>query len=185
MTSEPLQQTFWTETELDRSTSSRAASRAKMLALLESKPELELAPEADCGPSAFDLLATYDPSSQSLRTSQICLVDHLNGQAGGSAQFSETWPARGMMRNGQIFRLPTLVPGIGGDEFGYLPTPTKSADSKGAPKNRYYGSDTCRSNLREHLRNGPDDPVYPNPEFVEGLMGFPTFHTDLQPSETP
>jgi hypothetical protein len=78
-----------------------------------------------------------------------------------------------------------LGPGIGGTEFGYLPTPTKSADSKGSPKGRYFGSGTCFSNLREILRDGPDDPVYPNPEFVEEMMGFPMFHTELPPSETP
>ncbi len=81
---------------------------------------------------------------------------------------------------GDAFQLPTLVPGIGGTEFGWLPTPVASADSKGAPRNRYYGSATCMNNLREFLRDGPDDPVYPNPELVEELMGYPRGYTSLE-----
>lgn len=181
---EPSQATFWPETELPLM-SSRAASHARTLVLLENRPELAMEREAGCGLSAFVLLASYAPSSHSLKTSQTCLVAQANGRGDGLAPFSATWPARGMMRSGRIYQLPTLVPGIGGAESGYLPTPTKSADSKGAPKNRYFGSATCRSNLREHLRDGPDDPVYPNPEFVEGMMGFPMFHTELPPLETP
>ena len=177
------QATFWQETELPLM-SSREAFHAKILAARESKPGLEKEPEADYGLIACGLLARYDRNSHSLRTSQTCLVAQAANEADGLALFSQTWPARGMMRNGQIYQLPTLGPGIGGAECGYLPTPTKSADSKGSPKNRYFGSSTCQSNLREHLRNGPDDPVYPNPLFVEGMMGFPMYHTDLPPSET-
>jgi DNA (cytosine-5)-methyltransferase 1 len=75
-------------------------------------------------------------------------------------------------------------PGIGGAASGYLPTPKASADAKGSPRNRFFGSNTCRSNLREFLRDGPDDPIYPHPSFVERVMGFPIGHTDLNPSAT-
>jgi len=160
-------------------------SRAKTLALLESKPELAKGREADYGANAYALLASYDRDTQSLKMSQTCFLDLVNAQGDGSQQSFETWPASGIMQNGMIYQLPTLEPGIGGGEYGFLPTPTKSADSKGAPKNRYYGSPTCRSNLREVLRNGPGDPTYPHPCFVEKVMGFPTFHTELPRSETP
>jgi hypothetical protein len=171
------------ETELEL-TSCQQVSPAKILALRESRLELGQKQEVGFGLNACDLLASYSQSSQSLRTSQTCLVAQLSNPEGGLALYSATWPKRGMMRNGQIYRLRTLVPGIGGEEFGYLPTPTKTADSKGAPKNRYYGSDTCRSNLREHLRDGPDDPVFPHPRLVEEMMGFPMCHTELRRSET-
>src|SRR6476659_6841959 len=36
------------------------------------------------------------------------------------------WPKSGMMRNGMFYRLPTLVPSIGGREYGLLPTPLAS-----------------------------------------------------------
>jgi hypothetical protein len=51
-----------------------------------------------------------------------------------------------------------------------LPTPNASADTKGCPRNRYWGSKTYRGHLREYLRSGQDDPIG---------------HTDLKPSEMP
>lgn len=123
-------------------------------------------------------LASYDPLTSSRKTSQSCLIE-------GWAEFSDRWPRSGMMLNGIAYQLPTLGPGIDGTEFGWLPTPTKTADAKGAPRNRYYGSATCRSNLREWLRDGPDDPIYPHPDFVEMVMGFPIGWGALKPVETP
>lgn len=176
-------QSDWLLTECAQ-ISSAEDSRAKTLALLESVPALAKGREADYGVNALVLLAQYDPNTRSLRMSQTCFLDLLNNPEDGSPQSYETWPTSGMMRNGTIYQLPTLAPGIGGGEFGYLPTPTKSADSKGSPKGRYFGSGTCYSNLREVLRDGPDDPVYPNPVFVEEMMGFPTLWTELPLSET-
>jgi len=175
-------QMLFEETELP-SMSLPEGSLAKIFPSLENELALQREREAAFGLSASDLLAIFDPSTQSLKTSQTSLLVHQNGQELGLAEFSETWPARGMMRNGQIYQLPTLAPGIGGAESGWLPTPTKSADSKGSPKGRYYGSGTCMSNLREVLRDGPDDPIFPHPNFVEELMGFPISHTELPPSE--
>ncbi len=159
-------------------------SRAKTFRSLEKERDLRLN-AADCGARLSDWLATFDQLTSAWRTSQICLVAPTTGRGLGLAEFSETWPRSGMTRNGTAFRLPTLVPGIAGTEFGFLPTPTKSADSKGSPKGRFFGSGTCFSNLREVLRDGPDDPVFPNPEFVEGMMGFPPLWTDCAASETP
>jgi hypothetical protein len=160
-------------------------NHAKILALQESRQALAKEPEADYGPNACDLLASYDPNSHSLRTLQTCFLAQVTGEGDGLAEYSRTWPASGMMRSGIVYQLPSLEPGTGGTEFGYLPTPTKTADSKGAPRSRYFGSNTCKSNLREVLRNGPDDPIFPSPGFVEEIMGFPMFHTELQPLETP
>jgi hypothetical protein len=56
---------------------------------------------------------------------------------------------------------------------GLLPTPNSSADCKGSPKNRFNGSSTERSNLRERLRTSTEDGTYPHPLFVEWMMGFP------------
>lgn len=181
--SEPSQQTFLNETEFPLM-SSPGASRAKTFPLLENKPGSAMKPEAACGPKSSDLLASYDRATSSWRTSQTCLVALEANEADGLAEFSETWPSAGMMRNGKTYRRQPWALPIAESASGLLPTPTKSADSKGAPKNRFFGSKTCRSNLREVLRNGPDDPVFPNPLFVEEMMGFPRFHTDLQPSET-
>ena len=184
-TSEPSPQSDLLPMELEKSTSSAAGFRAKMSALPEEKLALLMEREAASIQKSFDLLTKYDPNSSSWRTSQTCFLALANNQEDGLGQFSETWPRSGMMRNGIAYQLPTLGPGIVGTEYGFLPTPTKSADSKGSPKGRYFGSGTCFSNLREVLRNGPDDPVFPNPLLVEEMMGFPKSHTELQPSEMP
>jgi len=70
-----------------------------------------------------------------------------------------------------------LVPATHGTEYGFLPTPLASCH-KGAPKDRYFGSDTYKSNLAEALRDSANDPIYPHPDFVQEMMGFPTKHLD-------
>ena len=60
--------------------------------------------------------------------------------------------------------------------YKYLPTPTCS-DAKGSPKSRTYLNN--KSNLCEVLRLSSEDSIYPNPRFVEQMMGFPVGHTDL------
>ena len=71
---------------------------------------------ADYGPSTPELLASYDPATSSWRTSQLCLDGDL-------AEFSETWPRSGLMRNGIAYRLPPLVPLTAATEYGSWPTP--------------------------------------------------------------
>jgi hypothetical protein len=121
-------------------------------------------------------LANYDPNSRSWKTSQLSLF-------GGYSTFLETWPRSGMTRNGIAYQLATLGPGMNGTESGFLPTPRATA--RGSPKDRYFGSATYRSNLEEALRNGPDDPIYQNPDFVEPLMGFPAGWTVVDASVMP
>ena len=159
--------------------SSQGGSRAKTLALLESKQALAKAHALDSGPNAKGFLASYDLNTRSLRTSQTCLVAHLSNQGGGLAEYSATWPKSGMMRSGTISHLPSLVAGLNGQELGYLPTPLKNSGN-GAPYTRYFGSPHYRSNYAEGLRSGPDDPLYPQPGFAERVMGFPIGWTELQ-----
>src|SRR3990172_688208 len=82
----------------------------------------------DYGKNSVELLAKYDPDTQSWRTCQLSLVET---EGDGLAEFSETWPRSGMMRNGIAYQLPPLVPLTVEIEFGSLPTPT-SRDHKGA-----------------------------------------------------
>ena len=165
-------------------TQSAGASRARTSALQAGVAASQTEPEADYGQSSPVLLAKYDRNSFSWRTSQTCLVGLAKNEAGGLAEFSETWPNAGMMRSGIAFQLASLVPGPNGREFGFLPTPLKNSGN-GAPRNRFFGSPHYRGNYGEGLRSGPGDPLYPQPDFAERVMGFPTGWTELGPAETP
>jgi len=62
--------------------------------------------------------------------------------------------------------------------YGLFPRPTAS-DAKGSGKGRFRNSKTYRGNFREKIRENIDDGIYPNPEFVEWVKGFPDGWTDL------
>jgi hypothetical protein len=135
--SAPSQATFWQETELPLM-SSRAAFRAKTLALLESAPGwTERA--ADYGPKSSDLLASYDPVTSSWRTSQTCLVARLKGEAGGLAEFSETWPSAGMMRSGKTFRRQPWALPIAESVYGLWATPSKTQTASSSAERGHWG----------------------------------------------
>ena len=116
---EHSQQNDWLQTELE-SMSSQGDSPAKTSVLPESKPEWGMAPEAACGQRLPDLLASYDHSTQSWKTSQRCLVETAGD---GLAEFSETWPRSGMTVNGTAYRLPNLARTITEIGSGLLPAP--------------------------------------------------------------
>ena len=126
----PLPQKGSLPMELPESTSSQAASRAKTLAMQASKPGWVKELEADCGPKLSDLLASYDHNSSSWRTSQRCLLAQASGVAGGLAEFSETWPSAGMMRNGKTYLRQPWAHLTLGSGRGLLPTPRKNDSQK-------------------------------------------------------
>lgn len=129
MTFESSQPTLFAETELP-SMSSLAGSRAKTLALPGSRPAWARALGRGSGQKSSDLLAKFDRNSSSWRTLQTCLVAHLTSQAGGLAEFSETWPNAGTMRNGRIYqRLPWALRTLE-SASGLLPTPRKNDSQK-------------------------------------------------------
>ena len=161
------------------STSSAADSHASPTAL----PECEKAPTTPVtsGENSPELFASLSPDGCWLKTYRGSFQLNLDGT---SDAFSETWPRSGMMSNGNAYRrrpwaLPTNGNGSGSSRpKEWYPTPIVS-DSKGASTERFKGSPKCRGNLREVLRNGPTDGLYPHPRFVEWLMGFPTGFTVL------
>jgi len=165
--SEPLHATFWQETELPLM-SSQAGSRAKTLALLESKRGLTAAQDPASGPKSCDLLASYDRATSSWRTSQTCLVALAANEAGGLAEYSETWPRSGMMRNGTAFRLPMLAPAISEIEHGYWPTPCASDNkSRKVPKRPHV---TKNGTLRHLNAEGVQSQV----RLSQAVKFFPT-----------
>nr|WP_245905187.1 hypothetical protein [Pontibacter mucosus] len=92
-----------------------------------------------------------------------------------------TFPKSGMMRNGNVYQAPHLECSSVGKEYILLPTPATS-HYKGSIRGRYFGSKSYKSNLPEFIRDGFDDPIYPNPELYEVLMTFPTSWTELKPA---
>ena len=178
-TSEPLQQTFWSETELPL-TQSVAGSPVKTLAMLESALALKVKGLV-CGENTGDLLANYDPASSSWRTSQGCWLME-------SAQLRGTWPRSGMTRNGKLYQLRPLALPTFGNVSGLLPTPRKGcaielefsakAMAKAVRKgSSVYGPCSVFAEL------GMDRPrilvAYTR------LMGFPPGWTKLPPLATP
>lgn len=97
-------------------TPSAAGSRAKTLACRAKALGLKVS-KAAYGESTPVLLAKFDRAMSLWKTSQLCLE-------GGLAEFSETWPRSGMMRNGIAYQLLPLAPLTSEIECGLLPTIT-------------------------------------------------------------
>ena len=109
---------------------SQGGSHVRTSAQPASNLEWERAPEAGYGPKSSDLLANYHPPTSSWRTSQICLVALAIDEAGGLAEFSETWPNAGMMLTGKIFPLEPWALHTLENGSGLLPTPRKNNSQK-------------------------------------------------------
>lgn len=188
MTLEPSQPTFFDGMELPLM-SSRAVSRARTLALLESSAAWVKEPAAASGPRSSDLLASYDRNTSSWRTSQHCLLAQANGEADGLAEFSETWPSAGMMRNGKTFRRQPWALPIAESASGLLPTPVKfdghrfgKISKKDAIRRMTLGHPYCWGHELSLFQD--ERVIFPNPEFSSVMMGFPTDWTDLSQTAT-
>jgi hypothetical protein len=136
------------------SMSSPGASRAKTYQLPESSAVWAKAPVPASGPRLSDLLATYDRATSSWRTSQSCLVALLNNQADGLAEYSETWPSAGMMRNGKTYRRQPWALPIAENARGLLPTPSKSDPQL---ERRAAGAKDLHITKNGTVRNGPSN----------------------------
>ena len=178
--SENSQQNDLQQTELFQ-TSSLEGFPAKTYRLQETKKASAKGHGRASGQSVPVYLGSFDPISQSLKTSQHSLLEN---QGNGLSEFSGTYPRSGMMRSGIVFQHLPLVLATSGTGSGLLPTPTASSGFN-ASRNRFFGSPTCKGNLEEVLRDSESDPVKLKPSFVEKMMGFPPGWTDLKDSETP
>lgn len=94
-----------------------------------------------------------------------------------------TWQVSATPRGRLVSRLALLdyLPWNG--ICGLLPRP-QASDSKGAGKSRYRLSKMERKNFREVIREAPTDGIYPRPDFVEWVKGFPIGWTDCEHLET-
>ena len=98
------------------------------------------------------------------------------------------WRVSDIKQNVSIFRLVALDYKRWNGTSGLLQRPLAS-DSKGAKKSRTCNSE-LKGNFREMIRDSVTDGIYPEPNFVEWIKGFPENwteikETDLKHSETP
>lgn len=150
-------------------TSSAVDSLARTSALLEKAQELREA-GLDYGGTCTELLEKSDPI---MSLSKIAL--YLESEDSNTSYMD--FPKSGMMRSGNVYKVPSLDYNNVGKEYILLPTPRVSS-ANGSPRNRFFGSPTYRGNLEEYIRDGETDGAYPNPELSETLMGFPTSWTE-------
>jgi hypothetical protein len=162
---------------------------AKTLAQQERGGEL-LEAEVPCGNTWRELLAKYNPDTLSWKTAQCSLLEDLE-------QSLETWPRWGSMRNGECLVTTNSVDNIGVNEFGLLPTPTKSLFSYWeSAKAKVFNGGKRKSGVKvgsilwwemteQHLRLGgvEDKSMIPDPSCGEVVMGWPMGWTELQPLE--
>ena len=141
----PIMATFETSDreQLGLLTCSAEDSPARTSATQAGAPA-STASAADYGPSTPELLASYDPATSSWKTSQLCL-------GGDLAEFSETWPRSGLMRNGIAYRLPPLVPLTAATESGSWPTPDAMVANDGEDLDNWMAR---RARVKAQKKNG-------------------------------
>ena len=158
----------------------QGGSLASRTALQESARHLVMS--VICGLKCGELLAILDPNGLWLKTYQGYLQARMDGSF---EEFSGILPRWGIVSDGELQALPELEPYTNESEWRLLPTPTAS-DHKGGCLRK--NSKKQMSNLKEHIYifcNQQTKTIYLHPQFLEGLMGFPTGWTELSASETP
>jgi len=114
----------------DDSTVARGVARwmeSLAVSLVRISPSLASEPEskgsaAACGRSSLELLGRFDPAGYSLRTSQVSLL------TGRCAEFLETFPRSGSMRNGRVYEHRMSAPPTSGSGCSSWPT-AQAADA--------------------------------------------------------
>ena len=153
--------------------------RAKTSALQEK--ELVLSePALDYGVRCIELYGRLDLGSSSLRTAQLSFIEDSN-------EYYAIFPKSGMMRNGGVYRTPTLVSTIAGKGCTLLPTPTKSNDKRGG----FKSGAKLKEYLSRHQTNTVDFLSLKGfskcqiVNILESMMGFEVGHTALDVLEMP
>jgi hypothetical protein len=155
-----------------------AGSLVRTLASQATAQELKALAQ-DCGESTPVLLANFDQTSCSWKTSP-----RFSGEECQS--FAEIWPESGTTRNGQLFLRAPWGRHTCDDECSLWPTPTASMDGRGfgIPMHNRTGRyrQAVVSRVQE-LVGSHGWRIHPN--FTEALMGFPTDWSAIEDSETP
>ena len=152
-------------------------SHVKILALRGKVKVLE-EKGLDYGVKCLELYGKLDLNTSSLKTAQCSLFED-------SKESYATFPKSGMMRNGNVYRIPLLDSPIGEKECTYVRTPTKTDGLRYRFSLTSLSKKGSRSigNLAECL--AVNFGVKITPSFCEWIMGFPIMYTELKQSEMP
>lgn len=152
----------------------QGGSHASRTALQESAKRLVM--NVISGRKCGELLARLSPDGSWLKTYQGYYQVKMDGSL---QEFSEILPRWGLMSDGELQALPQLEPCIDESEWRLLPTPV-AADYKGG--GRRASGKPVMSNMKEFLLTFCDQQTrtaYPNPQFLEHIMGYPIGWTEL------
>lgn len=182
-----------------------ADSHAKTSASQEAVPDWT-AKGQGYGQKWLGLLGKYDPSTHSLKTAQLSLLEDSTG-------CSPILPRWGLMLDGELYPQPIPTLRTSENESGFWPTPTvcgnynrpgasatsgmglasavklyptpTASASKGSSPKSLTRKDG-RSRIGDRLDHAvmDSDGGQLNPDWVEWLMGWPIGHTALKPLET-
>lgn len=132
----------------------------------------------------LELSTKVNQSGLSLRMFTDCLISNLDAY---SRTIVHHWKIKVTQFNRFVFQHHPLMVDIDGTVCGLLPTPTAS-DAKGESKgcSRHQKQDMIRRVcLKYHYNQVGSETVYPHPEYLEAVMGFPMGWTELEVLETP
>jgi hypothetical protein len=137
-----------------------AVSRAKTCPTPESAPASKTGPAPASGPNSTESFAKLNHDGS---WSRMCQGSSQLMMGGGLEEFSETWPRRGMMRNGTSYRLPMSARRTSESASGLWRTPT---------------AEDCQN--RAFARNSRGEPklsaqvkMWPSPRGTDGSKGGP------------
>jgi hypothetical protein len=132
---------------------------------------------AASGPKWPESLAKWDRDTSSWKTAQRLLF-------ADSVESLETFPRWGLMRGGELLAQTPVDFNITEPGSGWLPTPT-ATDGKGGTTAIRADTGKQRTDQLRHYVKIHFGVTYPNPSWLDEVMGFPTDWTALAPVATP
>lgn len=142
-----------------------------------ARAKASTAKKADSGPRWPESLAKFDRDSSTWKTAQRLLF-------ADSVECLETFPRWGLMRGGELLAQTPVDFNITEPDSGWLPTPT-ATDGKGGTTSIRKDTGKQRTDQLRHYVKIRFGVTYPNPSWLDKVMGFPTGWTALAPVETP
>ena len=144
---------------------------------LPGKARASKAKKAASGPKWPESLAKWDRDTSSWKTAQRLLF-------ADSVECLETFPRWGLMRAGELLAQTPVDFNITEPDFGWLPTPI-ATDGKGGTTTIRKDTGKQRTDQLRHYVKIRFGVIYPNPNWLDKVMGFPTGWTALDALETP